>query len=65
MALQGAIPVQFDLPGVGYVRLDSDPDPVRLRIAWVADEDIAATCDRCGPPASALDPAPALAVAHA
>lgn len=34
------------MPGVGYVRLDSDPDPVRVRIAYVSDDDIAGTCDR-------------------
>lgn len=36
------------LPGVGFVRLDDDPDPVRVRIAWVTDEDIADTCDAYG-----------------
>ena len=37
------------LPGVGYVRLDDDPDPVRVRIAYVTDSDIAETCDRYAP----------------
>jgi DNA segregation ATPase FtsK/SpoIIIE, S-DNA-T family len=26
--------------GVAYVRLESDPDPVRVRAAWVSDDDI-------------------------
>ena len=37
------------LPGVGYVRLDNEPDPVRGRIAHVTDEDITETCDRYAP----------------
>jgi S-DNA-T family DNA segregation ATPase FtsK/SpoIIIE len=28
--------------GVAYVRLESDPDPVRVRAAWVSDTDIRA-----------------------
>ena len=28
--------------GVAYVRLETDPDPVRVRAAWVSDADIAA-----------------------
>jgi S-DNA-T family DNA segregation ATPase FtsK/SpoIIIE len=28
--------------GVGYVRLDGTPDPVRVRAAWVTDDDIRA-----------------------
>ena len=28
--------------GVAYVRLESDPDPIRVRAAWVSDDDIAA-----------------------
>jgi hypothetical protein len=34
---------------VGYVRLDDDPDPVRVRIPYVTDEDIAETCDHYAP----------------
>jgi DNA segregation ATPase FtsK/SpoIIIE, S-DNA-T family len=30
--------------GVAYVRLEADPDPVRVRAAWVSDADIAAMC---------------------
>ena len=33
--------------GVGYVRLEADPDPVRVRAAWVSDDDIRAMCDAC------------------
>jgi DNA segregation ATPase FtsK/SpoIIIE, S-DNA-T family len=44
--------------GVAYVRLATDPDPVRVRAAWVADEDITALCQRCGPvPVPELDDA--------
>jgi DNA segregation ATPase FtsK/SpoIIIE, S-DNA-T family len=28
--------------GVGYVRLDASPDPVRVRAAYVTDDDICA-----------------------
>jgi DNA segregation ATPase FtsK/SpoIIIE, S-DNA-T family len=28
--------------GVGFVRLEADPDPVRVRAAWVSDDDISA-----------------------
>ncbi len=35
--------------GVGYVRLESDPDPVRVRAGWVADADIRAMADQCLP----------------
>jgi DNA segregation ATPase FtsK/SpoIIIE, S-DNA-T family len=28
--------------GVGFVRLEADPDPVRVRAAWVSDADIIA-----------------------
>jgi S-DNA-T family DNA segregation ATPase FtsK/SpoIIIE len=33
--------------GVAFVRLESDPDPVRVRAAWVADEDIKAMAAQC------------------
>jgi DNA segregation ATPase FtsK/SpoIIIE, S-DNA-T family len=35
--------------GVAFVRLESDPDPVRVRAGWVADWDIRALADRCIP----------------
>jgi S-DNA-T family DNA segregation ATPase FtsK/SpoIIIE len=37
--------------GVAYVRLATDPDPVRVRAAWVTDADITAMCQQCGPAA--------------
>jgi DNA segregation ATPase FtsK/SpoIIIE, S-DNA-T family len=30
--------------GVAYVRVDPNPDPVRVRAAWVTDDDITAMC---------------------
>jgi DNA segregation ATPase FtsK/SpoIIIE, S-DNA-T family len=33
--------------GVAFVRLEADPDPVRVRAAWVADADIRAMADQC------------------
>ena len=35
--------------GVAFVRLESDPDPVRVRAGWVTDADIRALADRCIP----------------
>jgi S-DNA-T family DNA segregation ATPase FtsK/SpoIIIE len=35
--------------GVAFVRLESDPDPVRVRAGWVTDFDIRALADRCIP----------------
>jgi S-DNA-T family DNA segregation ATPase FtsK/SpoIIIE len=37
--------------GVAYVRLETDPDPVRVRAAWVADADIRAMCSEFAAPA--------------
>jgi DNA segregation ATPase FtsK/SpoIIIE, S-DNA-T family len=34
--------------GVAFVRLESDPDPVRVRAAWVTDHDIRAMAAACG-----------------
>jgi DNA segregation ATPase FtsK/SpoIIIE, S-DNA-T family len=34
--------------GVAFVRLEADPDPVRVRAAWVADGDIRAMAAECG-----------------
>jgi S-DNA-T family DNA segregation ATPase FtsK/SpoIIIE len=33
--------------GVAFVRLEADPDPVRVRAAWVSDEDIRAMAEQC------------------
>ncbi len=35
--------------GVAFVRLESDPDPVRVRAGWVSDADIRAMADQCLP----------------
>jgi S-DNA-T family DNA segregation ATPase FtsK/SpoIIIE len=37
--------------GVAYVRVATDPDPVRVRAAWVADADIRAMCSEFAAPA--------------
>jgi S-DNA-T family DNA segregation ATPase FtsK/SpoIIIE len=41
------------LPGVGYVLLDGDQHPTRVRAAWVTDDDIAAMAARY--PASGVE----------
>ncbi len=33
--------------GVAFVRLEADPDPIRVRAAWVSDDDIQAMADQC------------------
>jgi S-DNA-T family DNA segregation ATPase FtsK/SpoIIIE len=33
--------------GVAFVRLEADPDPVRVRATWVSDEDIRAMAAQC------------------
>jgi DNA segregation ATPase FtsK/SpoIIIE, S-DNA-T family len=33
--------------GVAFVRLESDPDPVRVRAGWVTDADIRDMAGRC------------------
>ncbi|RIQ11125.1 FtsK/SpoIIIE domain-containing protein [Jiangella rhizosphaerae] len=39
------------LPGTGYVLVDGDPTPVRIRFTWVTDDDIRATArDYPAPP---------------
>jgi DNA segregation ATPase FtsK/SpoIIIE, S-DNA-T family len=35
--------------GVAYVRLETDPDPVRVRAAWVTDTDITAMAAEYAP----------------
>jgi S-DNA-T family DNA segregation ATPase FtsK/SpoIIIE len=39
--------------GVAFVRLETDPDPVRVRAAWVSDDDITAMAATCVPVDSA------------
>jgi S-DNA-T family DNA segregation ATPase FtsK/SpoIIIE len=41
--------------GVGYVRLKTDPDPVRVRAAWVSDADILALVGQCFADTTPLD----------
>jgi S-DNA-T family DNA segregation ATPase FtsK/SpoIIIE len=36
--------------GVGYIRLETEPDPVRVRAAYVTDHDITAMARACQPP---------------
>jgi S-DNA-T family DNA segregation ATPase FtsK/SpoIIIE len=36
--------------GVAYVRLESDPDPIRVRAAWVSDADIQSMAASCTQP---------------
>jgi S-DNA-T family DNA segregation ATPase FtsK/SpoIIIE len=33
--------------GVAFVRLETDPDPIRVRAAWVSDPDIQAMAASC------------------
>jgi S-DNA-T family DNA segregation ATPase FtsK/SpoIIIE len=35
--------------GVAFVRLEADPDPVRVRAGWVSDTDIREMADQCLP----------------
>ena len=35
--------------GVAFVRLETEPDPVRVRAAWVSDADITAMAATCAP----------------
>jgi len=35
--------------GVAFVRVEADPDPVRVRAGWVTDADIRAMADQCVP----------------
>ncbi len=43
--------------GVGYVRLETDPDPVRVRAAFVTDDDIQAMTAMVTDPAGEFVPA--------
>jgi len=45
--------------GIAYVRLADDPDPVRVRAAWVGDGDITAMCQDYAPDRVPLVPVPA------
>jgi len=41
-------PLPYAGAGVGYVRLEASPDPVRVRAAYVTDDDIIAMADAIG-----------------
>jgi len=41
--------------GIAYVRLETDPDPVRVRAAWVTDTDIAAMAAEHAPALRAVE----------
>jgi DNA segregation ATPase FtsK/SpoIIIE, S-DNA-T family len=40
--------------GVAFVRLEADPDPVRVRAGWVTDADIRVMADQCAEDAGPL-----------
>jgi S-DNA-T family DNA segregation ATPase FtsK/SpoIIIE len=43
---------------VAFVRLEADPDPVRVRAGWVSDADIRAMAAGCVPaPVAAIEAA--------
>ncbi|MCK9893365.1 FtsK/SpoIIIE domain-containing protein [Frankia sp. AgB32] len=42
--------IPVSLPGVGYVLVDGDPTPVRVRAGWQTDDDIRAMATRHRPP---------------
>ena len=42
--------------GVAFVRLEDDPDPVRVRAGWVSDTDICALAAACVPEPEPIEP---------
>jgi len=46
------------LPGVAYVRMETSPAPVRVRAAYVSDEDITGMAHRYGAGVSSVDEVP-------
>jgi S-DNA-T family DNA segregation ATPase FtsK/SpoIIIE len=48
--------------GVAFVRLEADPDPVRVRAGWVSDADILALADLCRDEPEPLDDTAPLAI---
>ena len=42
--------------GIAYVRLEGNPDPVRVRAAWVSDEDFEAMCVQYAPSPRSTSP---------
>jgi hypothetical protein len=47
---------------VAFVRLESDPDPVRVRAGWVSDHDILTLADLCRDDPEPLDDTAPLAI---
>jgi len=48
--------------GVAFVRLEADPDPVRVRAGWVSNADIRDLADLCAPAATDADDTLPLAI---
>jgi S-DNA-T family DNA segregation ATPase FtsK/SpoIIIE len=48
--------------GVAYVRLEADPDPVRVRAGWISDTDIRDLAARCCPDPEPLGDTMSLAI---
>jgi len=48
--------------GVAFVRLESDPDPVRVRAGWVSDHDIRTLASYCRDDPEPLDDTAPLAI---
>jgi S-DNA-T family DNA segregation ATPase FtsK/SpoIIIE len=46
------------LPGIGYVRADNSPDPIRVRAAWIDDDEIRRIADTYRPPSATQNPGP-------
>jgi len=44
--------------GVAFVRVEADPDPVRVRAGWVSDTDIRAMADQCLPESAEREEVP-------
>jgi S-DNA-T family DNA segregation ATPase FtsK/SpoIIIE len=56
-ALAGQITTDPDLgAGIAYVRLEGNPDPVRVRAAWLSDQDIEAMCAQYAPSPRSTSP---------
>ena len=48
--------------GVAFVRLEADPDPVRVRAGWVSDHDILTLASYCRDDPESLDDTLPLAI---
>jgi len=54
--------IPVSLPGVGYMRLEGRPEPVRVRVAYVTDDDITDTCHAYGQSSDVEDDDPVVAL---